>query len=99
LTGPGPLIGAFDEAEFKTRTVRLQPGDAVLFYTDGLEALLLDRGGPAPLDNITRTPWFAALSTRSLADSLAEIDQRLSDPAPRSSPPDDVTIVALRILP
>jgi len=33
---PGPLLGFFDEAEYSTQTYKLNPGDKILFYTDGI---------------------------------------------------------------
>ncbi|MFB3739944.1 MAG: SpoIIE family protein phosphatase, partial [Candidatus Velamenicoccus archaeovorus] len=33
---PGSLIGVFEDVELRERRVRLGPGDAIVFYTDGL---------------------------------------------------------------
>ncbi|HPS85549.1 MAG TPA: SpoIIE family protein phosphatase [Spirochaetota bacterium] len=33
---PGPLLGLLQEAEFGTETYKLNPGDKILFYTDGI---------------------------------------------------------------
>ena len=32
----GPVIGMWDDAEFITGTIRLDPGDTLLLFTDGL---------------------------------------------------------------
>jgi phosphoserine phosphatase RsbU/P len=36
LDAKGPLLGAFDAAVFEERTDRLEPGDALVLYTDGI---------------------------------------------------------------
>jgi sigma-B regulation protein RsbU (phosphoserine phosphatase) len=97
LKTDGPLIGAFEEARFETATIRVQEGDTVLFFTDGLEALLLDRGGPNACDVIEETDWYARLGEQGIDKSLTEIDHRLAEATPDSWPIDDVTVVALRV--
>ncbi|MET8545914.1 PP2C family protein-serine/threonine phosphatase, partial [Kitasatospora sp. NPDC004799] len=56
----GVLLGALDDAEYEERTARLDPGDVLLLYTDGLverrdrpveesvEQLLRAAGDPGP---------------------------------------------------
>jgi sigma-B regulation protein RsbU (phosphoserine phosphatase) len=42
----GPLLGVFDHVLFEATTIRLEPGDTLLLYTDGLtEARTDDAGG------------------------------------------------------
>jgi len=36
IGGHGPLLGVLDDATFRDESVRLQPGDVVLLYTDGV---------------------------------------------------------------
>jgi len=36
LVAPGPILGAFGDAVFEERAARLEPGDAVVLYTDGV---------------------------------------------------------------
>lgn len=36
LDVPGPILGAFGDADFEERTAELEPGDALILYTDGL---------------------------------------------------------------
>ena len=95
LVTEGPLIGAFEDARFESMTVYLEPGDAMLLYTDGLEALLLERTGPARFDSIVQTPWFASLPGRSISDALGEIADRLGSIEPQEWPADDVSMIAL----
>jgi sigma-B regulation protein RsbU (phosphoserine phosphatase) len=97
LVTNGPLIGAFESATFEAMTVELEHDDVVLFYTDGVEALLLDRWGDNPLDSIMETRWYAELATRRIEQSIAEIARRLDVIDPDQWPVDDISIVALRV--
>ena len=36
LNSDGPALGLLDDAEFETQRGRLEPGDALLLFTDGL---------------------------------------------------------------
>ena len=59
----GPLIGVWDDAEFATATIRLEPGDTVLLFTDGLtEARTPDAAG---------TDRYGDEALRALAADLA----------------------------
>jgi serine phosphatase RsbU (regulator of sigma subunit) len=91
---PGPLLGAFEDAEWHEETVPVAPGEVLVLYTDGvvespgeldrfgeqrLQALLADHAGQAP------------------SELLAHLDAALE--AFRSGPErDDVAAVALRAL-
>ena len=44
LSGGGPVIGVV-ESEFESTEVQLDPGDRLIFYTDGLEAASWEREG------------------------------------------------------
>jgi sigma-B regulation protein RsbU (phosphoserine phosphatase) len=95
IRSQGSLLGAFDEAEFEVRLVALNPGDSLIFHTDGLEALLLYEQGRRLYDDISEAPWFSALGDRPLTESLAEIDRRLDETDPDAWPIDDVSLLVL----
>ncbi len=41
---PGPLLGAFDDASWELETVKLEPGDKLVVYTDGVVEARGDEG-------------------------------------------------------
>lgn len=91
----GVLLGAVESPPLQCLEQRIEPGDRLYFYTDGLEALLCGcRAGANPLD-VSATSWFRSLPGREPADVLAEVDdlrQRIDD---RDWPRDDITIVCI----
>jgi serine phosphatase RsbU (regulator of sigma subunit) len=91
------LIGAIDHARFEVRTDKLEPGDAMLFFTDGLEALLLMGDPRGRRDHLSQTDWFAGLASGSIDEHIAEMDQYLDRATDHLWPRDDVTIVALSV--
>jgi serine phosphatase RsbU (regulator of sigma subunit) len=96
LISDGPLLGALDLAAFETMTVDLEHGDTVLFYTDGLEALLVE-GSHQRFDSIAQTPWFAGLADRPIAHSIADVAHRLEAAKTSDWPSDDVSVIAMTV--
>ncbi len=45
LESTGTLLGLFRESTYQTRTIEMQPGDRILFYTDGLTDFFEDCTG------------------------------------------------------
>ncbi len=94
----GPALGAVDDPTFELVTVTLQPGDRLIFHTDGVDALLVTEGssvGPAPrCGDLSTTDWFHRLSQDDLAGHLDELDQRHSAAANHHHL-DDLTVLAL----
>ncbi len=88
----GKLLGVF-EAQFPTRTQQLQPGDKVIFYTDGLDAGVFENhpAGSASL-------LAAAQRYRDLP--IAELLERLADDLFRKRrPSDDLTLLGMEYCP
>ena len=89
---PGPLLGASPKMRYECATVRFEPGDLLLLYTDGL----IERRGRTLQQGLG--PVVATLNQISAARSdrpLAELLSRLR----RANPNDDTCIVAARPLP
>ena len=93
----GRLLGAVEDHDLETVRLQLSPGDIVLMFTDGLEALLLRRKGDNPYDTISETPWFQHLGERTIRDSLRELVTMLRLADPQSWPTDDLTLLAVTV--
>ncbi len=110
LVSEGPLVGACDSPEFQVVEFRLQAGDTVFFFTDGLEAV-----APSPADAATTTEttrgtsrvpsssidgreltWLGVLGRGSVADAVDVLRARTESLATSEAALDDVTVFALR---
>jgi sigma-B regulation protein RsbU (phosphoserine phosphatase) len=91
LDGDGPLLGIFPEARFEAHTERLEPGDRLIFYTDGAERVLSGRhADPERLFSIIRSA--ALLPVEVLLDAVLDAVRAGTGGEPLA---DDVTLVAL----
>ncbi len=97
LVSHGPILGALEDATFETLQVQLSPGDRVVFYTDGVEALLLEHAGRPRPGEITASSWFAGLSAQSAESILADMAARLEAATPGAWPADDLTMITLTV--
>ncbi len=86
----GMLVGAFPEARFTSRRLRLAPGEALLFYTDGL---IDTRGGGASFGEDGLSAFLSSHVGRGAARLVADLATlvRGLDPAL----PDDVALLAM----
>lgn len=90
---PGTLIGVLPELHFEPRTVRMEAGEALLLYTDGLvEGLAGDEGAEAVLRGFLAD--CAGLDAEAIGDA---VDRALGD---RAAPArDDSAFVVVRVEP
>lgn len=93
----GTLIGATDAPTLETVRLDLHVGDTVLFYTDGLDNLLLERRGEASPREFTRTAWFERLGHTPITEAFSEISAMLDEPNTPGNPIDDVTLLAIEV--
>jgi anti-sigma regulatory factor (Ser/Thr protein kinase)/putative methionine-R-sulfoxide reductase with GAF domain len=84
-------LGVHGDPAFRQDAVRLEPGETVLLYTDGL----VERRD-APLEQ--RLQELLALSGRHVSDVEELVDGVLAELA-GDNPPDDVAVLALRLAP
>ncbi len=91
----GPLVGVVDDAHFETTTVRLEPGDAIMFYTDGVEDVLATMQSDAGRVDVARTDWYANLGRRGLSASLDALEAARAGSGRDTDSCDDITIIAL----
>lgn len=86
----GPLLGVF-EADFAAQTHQLQPGDKVLFYTDGAESITFE-------DNLAGTSGLLACAGLHRNLSIQELIQKLSENTrARTDLADDFTLLGLEV--
>jgi hypothetical protein len=92
LGAPGPLAGAFDDAEWPVTPARLERGDALVLYTDGV----FDTVGREARLGEERLLELLAAGPSGAEDVVAAIDRALLDfqVGPQS---DDTALVALTV--
>jgi serine phosphatase RsbU (regulator of sigma subunit) len=96
IGAPGTLLGMVDHARFEARTAELEPGDVVVFYTDGAT----DVRPPHDLD----VEQFVAVVTQSVqgAGTAEEVANRiqfeLDAVLPFNRRNDDIALLVLRVV-
>lgn len=92
----GPLIGAFQNMHYESSSIRLQPGDVLFFFTDGLSEAMNEKGEEYSEDRIRKL----VLNNRdrdpqTLMEMILE-DVRKFDP--HIPPQDDTTMITMKIM-
>jgi sigma-B regulation protein RsbU (phosphoserine phosphatase) len=90
---PGTLLGVVPDPRLEDRTLNLSPGDALVFFTDGV---IEDRGSGEALDEHRLAEVVSACAGRG-ADAIAA---RVEEAAVRSQdgrPRDDIAVLVLRV--
>jgi PAS domain S-box-containing protein len=90
---PGTLVGIFEDVELQDATVELQRGDTVVFYTDGL----IDTRRREPIDDAALDALLATCRDLEAMGTIECFRDAVADPEAES--PDDIAILALRIVP
>jgi serine phosphatase RsbU (regulator of sigma subunit) len=90
----GPVLGLFEHAQFEEESLRLNPGDMVIAFSDGVSEAMNESG-----DEYTDGRLLAAVAAnrgrppRELLDSLLADVRTFSG---RATPTDDVTMVVVQ---
>lgn len=94
--GGGFPSGMFHDASYEAHSIQLEPGDAVMFYTDGVTEL----SGPARQEFGTARLQLVceANQGRSASDLLRAVFVAASEFAGDAPQRDDMTAIALKIL-
>jgi sigma-B regulation protein RsbU (phosphoserine phosphatase) len=93
LDPTGPAVGLYPDLEFKTRTVKLEPEDLLLVYTDGVvdaRNKADEAFGKKRLQNLLGD------NSLSAAELIEKIKIQLNDHIQSENQFDDITIMALR---
>jgi serine phosphatase RsbU (regulator of sigma subunit) len=94
--GRSQPLGLFSEPALEKRTVTLQPGDTLLFYTDGATDARDERGELYSLERLERC---VGLDAGELAQGTCDrIVEALRDYQGRAPQADDITLMAIRAL-
>ena len=93
----GPLLGVFDDAEFGSTTITLQPGDLVVLYSDGFELAFPDPG--ASDVTLPTEHYLEALARTASADGLRDaardLEHTLDQQRGSLNQQDDITALFL----
>jgi serine phosphatase RsbU (regulator of sigma subunit) len=90
---PGPLLGAFEDAAWEEQVVLASPGDALVFYTDGVTDT---RGEGGELFGQERLAALLDSATALEADALASRIDRAVQAFERGQQRDDVAMLIVR---
>ena len=93
----GPALGLHPEAAFPTIPCTLQPGDALVLYTDGVTEAEAEQGGFFTGERLLELFSDARkISAAAIADRVLGAVREFAGKAPQS---DDITVLALRYRP
>lgn len=92
LAADGMIVGAFADADFGTEQAALRPGDAVVFYTDGVTDA---RMGPGRFGERRLRRLLAEHAGRSAEDIAGAVHDTVLEVEPQ--PRDDIALLVLRV--
>lgn len=94
LAAEGSLLGVFDEADWADTSTKLERGDRLFFYSDGIEVAYAEDGKPSAERWTRELAAFQGVSTqdvlRSITGALDAVDASLL-------PKDDLTVVIAEV--
>ncbi len=97
LISEGPLLGVLHDARFEVAERKLEPGDTLVFHTDGLELLFGGRDDHLEPQHLHRAAWFRELCHKPIRSQLDRL-QRLADATEgEGAERDDVTVLTLHV--
>jgi serine phosphatase RsbU (regulator of sigma subunit) len=93
LQPTGPAVGLFPDMEFKTKQIRLSPGETFIGFTDGVTDSQNKSGERFTKKRLMETASKVLPSAKSLLGHICtEVNQHISD----SETNDDMTILVIR---
>lgn len=107
LPTDGPLLGVFPGERYEEISLRLEPGETLLLYSDGFETAFAppDTGSPASahrrksselyLEELAALPWPGAFG--SPMEALNQLARRIDEQAGSLHQIDDVTALAISV--
>ena len=92
LKTSGGLLGLFKGEEFPTLQMTLDPGDKVIFFTDGVE-LAFQKDDGSGLDTTSYQRFIEQEAGTPIGQLMNTIDERLNLDPGSLNPRDDITLV------
>jgi PAS domain S-box-containing protein len=90
---PGTLLGVLPDPNLEDRSLDLEPGDALVFYTDGV---IEGRGAGVPFDEGSLVDLLAGCAGAG-ADAIAARVEDAAVSAQGGHPRDDIAVLVLRV--
>ncbi len=90
---PGTLLGVVPDPNLEDRAVTLEPGDALVFYTDGV----IESRGDSPVLDERRLAELVATCAGTGADAIAAKIEEAAVLSQAGRPRDDIAVLVLRV--
>jgi sigma-B regulation protein RsbU (phosphoserine phosphatase) len=97
LKSSGGLLGLFKGEEFATFEAQLEPGDKLLFYTDGVE-LCFQGEDAKSFDVQAYQRFFETVADQPIDRMMRQVEARLDGEPGSLNPRDDITVLGLEVL-
>jgi len=94
LDGGGPVLGILPMANYAKYRAKLEPGDALAIYSDGVTEAT--NGNDEEFGDERFAAVLAGNRQKSAAEIVAAVTQALTEFAAGSPPADDITLVVAR---
>lgn len=98
LNAPGGLLGLSMKEDYPSIEVAFDAGDKIVLFTDGFEPFITSvlRGGVGDVINLDMFKPFASMN---IHDMIGEINSLLDGETNWNTPPDDITVMGIELLP
>jgi serine phosphatase RsbU (regulator of sigma subunit) len=97
IRSEGGLLGAFASQTFEMVSHKFEQGDTLLFFSDGIESLLLGKLNGNDDTSILPTAWIDKVAIDGPESALAEIHQLIAEKTPANWAKDDITVIAIKM--
>ena len=97
LTSDGPLLGVLCDAEFETGELQLEPGDTVVFHTDGLDSAFFEDRMSFICGTQLGMRVSASHCDSPVSSLIDRLDRYVDSLDPNDPNHDDVTVIVLRV--
>jgi sigma-B regulation protein RsbU (phosphoserine phosphatase) len=96
LEAGGTVMGLFDRGVYETGYERVQPGDMVVLYSDGVTEAENSAGEEVGDDRLIG--WLQQASAKTATDVVSAIQRDLSAFCASAAARDDVTVMVVKVL-